>query len=552
MDLLPASIQESEPAKRQMNMAESLKTRLERAMRGCNDRTVLFVCFAAILCLAYVLFFHDLGGISLWDPDEPRQAIEAREMMERSDYVHPYLNGVPYLEKPPLYPWLIIIASKIQGRLDEFSARLPSALAATALLIITFFMGRQMAGPAAGLFAAFVLAANFQFLGNARESVMDMTFALFIGLTIYLGDLAVRRDRRWLFPCALLPSVFAVLSKGPAGLLIPVAVLFLLLLCHRKLMPFFLPLIVGCLLSLGLSSIWFIIVGKAYAGEFILHQNLTRYVKGFDHIESLFYYFPKLFFNFLPWSLFLPFAIYHAWRRRLWLPLVWFTLTFLFFEFSRSKRGIYLLPLYPAMALLVGVFLKEKWGTLVKRQWGGFAIKVFAILIVLCPVLGIVAVTGASDHLSKQMGIAPVSWAPLTLLAVVGIAFLFFVITKAPRGSISALFAYTICLGFFFHSIYLPITDRGSKSVRPIVDAVAANPAHLERVYFCGFSSPAAIYYLGRPVRAALDADNLLAKGTGLTIVVKDQNGLPERFSSRFSVAQRVSYETNRYLIFTD
>ena len=83
-----------------------------------------------ILCLAYVLFIHGLGSTSLWDPDEPRQAIMAREMMARGDYIHPYLNGLPYLEKPPLHPWLIVAAAKLTGKINEFSARIPSAVAA--------------------------------------------------------------------------------------------------------------------------------------------------------------------------------------------------------------------------------------------------------------------------------------------------------------------------------------------------------------------------------------------------------------------------------------
>jgi 4-amino-4-deoxy-L-arabinose transferase-like glycosyltransferase len=139
-----------------------------------------------ILALAFVLFFSYLGATTLWDPDEPRQAIMAQEMMDRGDYVHPYLNGKPYLEKPPLYPWMIIVASKISGELNEFSSRVPSAIAATLLLLVTFFLGRMLINKEAGFLSALVLATNYQYLSNARESVMDMTFAFFIGLTVFL------------------------------------------------------------------------------------------------------------------------------------------------------------------------------------------------------------------------------------------------------------------------------------------------------------------------------------------------------------------------------
>ncbi|HAR96359.1 MAG TPA: hypothetical protein DCR97_10425 [Deltaproteobacteria bacterium] len=519
-----------------------------KATRG--DRVILYLGLSVILCLSYLLFIHDLGSTALWDPDEPRQAIEAREMMGRSDYVHPYLNGQPYLEKPPLYPWLIIIASKIQGGLDEFSARIPSALAATILLILTFFVGRRMAGPTSGLLAALALATNFLFLSYARQSVMDMTFALFIGLTICLGDLAVQSNRRWFFACALLPSVFAVLSNGPAGLLIPVGVLFLSLLCQRSLKPFFLPLVVGCLVALGLSSIWFIVAGEAYAREFILHQNLTRYIKGFDHTESSFYYFPKLFFTFLPWSCLLPFAIYHAVKRRLWLPLVWFAFTFLFFEFSRSKRAVYLLPLFPAMALLTGIFLKEKWETVVGNQWSGPALKGFALVIALCPILGMVAASAASNSLAGGLSTGSLGRLALTVLVFLGIIFFFCLTVKSPRGSLSAVLVYLICLGFFYHYLYLPAKGRDSKSVQGMIDAATSDSVYLQRVYACDFSSPAFIYYLKQPVYAASKPDDIPKDETGKTVVVKDQYGLPAHFSSRFSPVHQVDYDKDRFVVF--
>ena len=140
-----------------------------------------------LLCLTGLLFFYNLGATALWDPDEPRQAIMAREMMERNDYVHPYLNGKPYLEKPPFYPWMIMAVSKATGALNEFSSRVPAAASATILVLVTFMLGSVLLDAQGGLIGAAILATNYQFLSNARESVMDMTFAFFIGLTIYLS-----------------------------------------------------------------------------------------------------------------------------------------------------------------------------------------------------------------------------------------------------------------------------------------------------------------------------------------------------------------------------
>ncbi len=109
-----------------------------------------------------------------------------------------------------------------------------------------------------------------------------------------------------------------------------------------------LPLAAGCLISAAVAAVWFVMAGRAYADEFILHQNIARFATGFDHIQPFWYYFPKLFINFLPWSIVLPFAAWFAYKRKLWLPLIWFVFTFVFFDISKSKRAIYLLSAYPA------------------------------------------------------------------------------------------------------------------------------------------------------------------------------------------------------------
>ena len=120
-----------------------------------------------------------------------------------------------------------------------------------------------------------------------------MTFAFFIGLTVFLGYLSIEKGRRWLLPIALLPCAFAILTKGPAGLVIPVAVLFFYCLATKRLRAMFLPMVVGCLLSLAVASIWFMLAGKAYADEFLLRQNITRYIDRLRPHRILLVLFPQ-------------------------------------------------------------------------------------------------------------------------------------------------------------------------------------------------------------------------------------------------------------------
>jgi 4-amino-4-deoxy-L-arabinose transferase-like glycosyltransferase len=502
-----------------------------------------------VIALACILFVHGLGAISLWDPDEPRQAIMAREMMERSDYVHPYLNGQPYLEKPPLYPWLIVVTAKITGKLDEFSSRLPSALAATFLLLITYFLGRRLDHEVSGFLAALVLATNYQFLGNARESTMDMSFAFFIGLSIFLCYVCMEKERKWLLPLALLPSVCAILSKGPAGLVIPVAVIFVYAMTAKRLRATFLPLLVGSLLSLAIASIWFILAGRASVDEFLLRQNITRYVTGFDHIESYWYYFHKLFVNFLPWSIALPFAVVFAYRRRLWLPLVWLVLTFVFFEVSKSKRAIYLLSCYPACAILVAIFLKERWYVLVERKWTTLLLCLFGLLLAAVPA----ALFPAMQRFPLVAGMfgedVVFPAIVVVVLAASALAFLVSVMRKAPEQGFLALFIYLVFLGFLYHSHYMPAMDRGQKSIRPVADEIR-NIGPDASVYTYHLSSSALIFYMGRPVRTLSDPTEVSEINNDIIVVAKDKDNLADPFRQMFPYSRSMGYERGRLLIF--
>jgi 4-amino-4-deoxy-L-arabinose transferase-like glycosyltransferase len=474
-----------------------------------------------LLIMAYALFIQGIGATSLWDPDEPRQAIMAREMMERGDYIHPYLNGKPYLEKPPLYQWMIIAASRIRGRLDEFSSRIPAALSATCLAAIVYFFGRLLVDPVSGLLSALVLAMNFQFLHSARESVMDMTFALFIGLTVFLNYVAVRKNSKWLLFLSFVPSSLAILAKGPASIVIAAGTALIYIFTEKKFKQLMIPLIAGCLASAVIASIWFLLAGEAYWKEFIFRQNITRYTHAFDHAESFLYYFPKLLFNFLPWSILLPFALYHAWKKKLFLPLIWFGVTFLFFETSMSKRAVYLLPLYPATAIICGAYLREKWEWLIKSQPTNLLCRCFAI----ASILGIVAVVVAV-YLSSSPSLTPFRESPwlvwLILLAVPCIAFLVAITRRSAPWSLLFLFIFLAGIGHTYNVLYVPVMDRVSKSPRIITDALEGY-AKDKKVYMVGFDSPGVIFYLGRPVESIYSLSKLTDTEEGSVLIVNDK-----------------------------
>jgi len=505
-----------------------------------------------ILSLSYILFIHNLGTIALWDPDEPRQAIMAREMMERNDYIHPYLNGKPYCEKPPLYSWMIIMASKLRGTLDEFSSRIPAALSATCLLIITYFLARRFTDPFGSLMASCVLATNYQFLSNARESVMDMSFALFFAMAIWFGNMAIEEKKRWLLIVAFIASGCAILTKGPAGLILPAGILFIQLLVTRTLKQFFLPLAAGCCLALILSSIWFFLAGEEYWREFILRQNIIRYIQAFDHREDFFYYFHKLFFNFLPWSIILPFAIIHAVKQKYTLPLVWFLLSFLFFQFSTSKRAIYLLPLYPACAILCGVYIRDRWKWLLENGKTRLLCMAFAILLMLLPLMAIGFTHGSSLFIVtkfKEHGAA--------LYAYSGILFLIACVCvygmkhKRERLTIGCVILYLVVTGLFYNTHYMPIMDSTFKSPRLISDRLGYVQKDVP-VYTYGFNSPGLIFYLGKPIQPFFRIDEIKDDKRDILLIVEDRPGMHIRewLEANFVEIGRARYEKENYTFY--
>lgn len=525
-----------------------IKDRCKRLYIGREKSFLLLV----LILISYVLLIHNLGSIALWDPDEPRQAIVARGMIERNDYIHTYLNGEPNLWKPPFYSWMIVLTSKITGNLDEFSSKAPSAIAAGLLVLITFFLGSRLADPRTGFLSGMVLLTNYQFLGNARESVMDMTFAFFIGLTILLNYLAIKRENRWLLVLSFIPASLAIITKGPAGLLIPGCITFIYLLITKRTKRFILPLACGCFFSVALAMIWFLLAGREYFDEIILNQNFTRYVNAFDHKENFFYYFHKLFFNFLPWSILLPFSVYHAFRKKYWLPLIWFLFTFLFFEISTSKRAIYLLSLYPASALLCGFYVRDRWSWLAGDSKANVFLKVFAFLLAILPLGAIVALFTLQDEIIALFRTNPLIYVYFAVIFTTGILFLYFLVRKSEKKALFLLFTYLVLVGFFHNSYYLPAIDNISKSPRLITDGLKGFMNDKD-VFLYGDNSAGLMFYIGKPVRVLLSAEDIrkYAKIDSVLIIPEhDAKSVDSELNRFYRPIKTVSYEKEAYILY--
>ncbi|HEV8336242.1 MAG TPA: glycosyltransferase family 39 protein [Candidatus Polarisedimenticolia bacterium] len=333
-------------------------------MRPEGER--LFV--SLLLALGAILCFSNLSGRDLWEPNEPIPAEAAREMWQRGDWLLPTVNGELYPDKPPLLFWGIWLASLPAGRVTETSARLPSALAGTGLVLALYFLTRRALGPRGAFLAAASLAVSTFFVEQARYVQHDMLLLLGLtGGTLCLFRIADGESPRagWIAAAALFLG-FGVLAKGPVALALPAMMVAADTLFERRLFRRWGWLLAAGLLALIPAGLYYALLVQRHGAElvqsFLFRHNVDRFVEGFDHLHPWWFFFARTPTDLLPVSLFLPAALFlrpeeparRRLARRMW---IWILVPLIFFSFSASKRPIYLLPALPAAAILCGAVL---------------------------------------------------------------------------------------------------------------------------------------------------------------------------------------------------
>ena len=287
------------------------------SLRGRDILLLMVVCAVPFLLL--------LGNLPLIDPDEGRYAEIPREMLERGDFITPTLNYVKYFEKPPLLYWLNAASLKLFG-LNEFAARLPSAMSGLATVLVTYIIALRLFDRRTAIFAALFLATAAGFVLQSRIILTDMllTFCLTSAMGAFIIA-AVREEWRrggettWhLF---YLFSALAVLTKGLIGIVFPAGIIFFYMLITgewRVLKR--MRLVTGIILFLAVTAPWFAVVSlrnPEFAHFFFIHEHFERFTSTVHGRYQPFWFFvPVLAGTMLPWSFFIPGALGRAWRDR--------------------------------------------------------------------------------------------------------------------------------------------------------------------------------------------------------------------------------------------
>ncbi|MEM7584049.1 MAG: glycosyltransferase family 39 protein [Acidobacteriota bacterium] len=321
--------------------------------------------------LALLLYVPWLGERSLWYPDEPDVAEPAITMLRTGDWIVPRHNDDPWLDYPPLTYWLGAASSRLAGSWSPFALRLPVALLAALLVAITAWATQRLAGRRAALWAGLSLATAPHFAYQAVNYHPDMAFALLItaGIIAYAWG-AINRDARW----SLLSRIAgfagfggAILAKGPLGLLLPGLILVLWHASARQWRALF-SLAPLSLAALAVAMPWYLQLVRSLGWEEVWRelylQNFARFgAANRGHDQPWWYYLSRIGFDWAPWSLVLPASVAAA--RRRWrepavrLALIWLFASLIFFSCAATKREVYLLPAFPAIAFLLGRYLAD-------------------------------------------------------------------------------------------------------------------------------------------------------------------------------------------------
>ena len=468
----------------------------------------------AALLGAMVIWFLPLGSFRLFNPDEGRYAEIAREMAASGDWVTPRLDALRYFEKPPLQYWATAAAYQVFGE-SEWSARLWAALTGFLGLLLTGWIGGRIYGATAGTLAALVQAGALLYLGLARILTLDMGLTASLELALCGLLLLVqaevqpeRKDADARLGALLLALgvALAFLAKGLVGILIPGAVALLYLLWRRdwgliqRARPWW------TLFALAVfAAPWVLLVERrnpGFAQFFFVHEHFARFLtRVHQRYEPDWFFIPVLLLGFMPWTPLLPAIARSGWRDcrsrhgATVLLAIWVVFGLVFFSLSQSKLVPYILPLFPALALLAGRSLAALEAAALRRALlvsGAFWLILGLAVLLLWHEPGMAA---RLDIASGPAGPAIAAGFLLAALLTVVAAWL------APRHGVVAAVATATLGSLTLLTVLLPAAKQmpGQRGMEALITAAATQLQPDTPMYCVDDYEQSIPFYLKRP-----------------------------------------------------
>ena len=470
-----------------------------------------------VLALAGLLLLPRLGAVALTDRDEGANAEAAREMLEQGSWVTPTLGGAPRFAKPAFTYWLMAGAYAVLG-VSEAAARLPSAGAALGLVLVQYAFARWAFGASVAWRAALVLLLSVEYVAIGRMALTDATLALWTTIAAFAfvrGWLGTPHRGRW-YALAWIASGLAVLTKGPVGLLVPLGgiVAYLALAsglrqAWREAWP-----LRGLLLFLLIAGPWYLAMFWLHGWDYAARargETLGRVLRPVTGPGgTALFYLPVLLLGFFPWSAFLPEAVVAGLRQARArarrsrgeavsvFAAVSLVVGLVLFSLAQTRLPHYVLPLFPAAALLVATSWPARRSRLSRALLAGIGIALAALLAAAW-----LAPPQVVRLLAPAYPAAPDATLPATALLVavlVAGAATAALVRDGDRlfKALAALAALVLAIGFqatlpaFSAEFVAPagqLASRAARAARPCDTLVAVGPYR-----------PSLLFYAGRPV----------------------------------------------------
>jgi 4-amino-4-deoxy-L-arabinose transferase-like glycosyltransferase len=469
-----------------------------------------------VACCGF-LFFYGLGAFGLLGADEPRYAQVAREMLERSDWVTPTLQGKPWLEKPVLYYWQTMLSFRALGVSDR-SARVPAAFDAVALVAVIYFFLRRFR-PGSELDGALITASCAGVVGFARAAATDMPLAAAFAIALLTWYAWYERRQAVYLAVFYIFLALGTLAKGPVAPALAAVIIFLFVAVKRDWRAIWGSLwIPGIVLYLAVTLPWYVAVQRRnpeFFRVFILEHNFARFSQNlYHHRQPFWFYLPVFLLAMMPWTLVLILAVAER-VRRMWSEgreawssrenswalflLIWMLVPILFFSASQSKLPGYILPSVPAGALLIAAYLAARRSERASERPSDdrkFSPLFAAGHGVLCGLLIFVALSAASVAVIHHLRWGKGTYVAAAIAGVVALGVATALLSRAGIRLLSRVTMFAVVVSVFLVIRYAaPVLDD-TRSARPIAESIQS---------FSHQSVPIATYHVNRSQEYGLE-----------------------------------------------
>ncbi len=444
-----------------------------------------------------------LGGSPLWDQDETKYAQVAREVLKTGDWLTLHWNGEPWFVHPPLYFWLVAATARAFG-LNEFTARVWSAVFGAGAVLLTGLLARAWFSPRAGWMSALVLATTLQWFAQSRLAVFDSVLVFWM-LAALLAFWHGYRGRRAAYLAAFACAGLGTLTKGPVAAVLP-GLVVLVYLAHRRQLAGLreVPWLAGLLVYAAVGASWYVAGslrhGRAFVDSVLGYYTVHRFTGVVEEQSGpVWYYVPVLLLGGLPWN-----AFWVAWPHLLRLggerlPVVWCGVVFAFFSLAGTKLPNYVLSFYPLAAVATGALVDAHWDR--PRSLAGAFAALGLLWALFCAA---VAAYGLWWYPAQTRALWPVVGVPLGVWGTGFLVAAIFGLRGRTGPSVAALAAATVAFFLLLTGRVMPEVDR----YRPHrqVGAAAARWTGGGEVRVAYRIPNSLVFYSGRTWRAYLDS----------------------------------------------